>query len=187
VKLKIKRTEVEFQIVEDTREQKPLSFRRETIRKGLKVGDYSVQGYEDKVTMERKSIADLCGTCDHKNRERFKRELSKMQKDYQFYAIVIAGYKEDVLAHCISIYKIQCVEHSAKIRRKQKTRRPMNPEVRAKGILGSIRSWRCKFNAHFYFLGSEQGVAEWVETQFEYFIYGEVRKENERGKPMPTE
>ena len=166
----MRREDVKFVIIEDTREQQPLSFRRETIRTCLKVGDYSVQGYEQKVCAERKSIADLCGTCDHKNRDRFKRELTKMQKDYQFYAIVIAGYKEDVLAHCQRLYKMQCADYQYKLSVNPKARQPMKPEVRAKGVLGSIRSWRATFNAHFYFLGSEQGVAEWVETQFEYYV-----------------
>ena len=164
--MKIKRTEVEFQIVEDTREQKPLSFKRESVRKKLDTGDYSIVGYEHTVCCERKSISDLIGTCDQKERQRFKRELVRMQKGFQFYAIVIAGYEEDVLSHCVDIHKIQCKQYAEKIKKWKGIRKPMLPEVRAKGVLGSLRSWRTKFNTHYYFLGSEMGVAEWVETQF---------------------
>jgi ERCC4-type nuclease len=51
-------------IIVDTREQKPFRFssRVETIVRKLQTGDYSLAGYEDIVTIERKSLADFTQT-----------------------------------------------------------------------------------------------------------------------------
>jgi len=56
-----------MQIIVDTREQSPYSFATitpppETIRATLKTGDYSLAGYENKITIERKSLIDAFGT-----------------------------------------------------------------------------------------------------------------------------
>lgn len=75
----------------DTREQKPFRFPPEiTIWKtGLKVGDYSVKGWDKKggIVIERKSLNDFFLTMI-KHRERFNRELKLMQ-DYRFKAVII--------------------------------------------------------------------------------------------------
>lgn len=59
------------------------------MRRGLKTGDYSVQGYEDKIAIERKSLQDFVGCCGH-SRERFDREIERL-RNYKFRAIVIEG------------------------------------------------------------------------------------------------
>ncbi len=75
----------------DTREQKPFRFPPGiTIWKtGLKVGDYSVKGWDKKrgIIIERKSLNDFFLTMV-KGRKRFNKELELM-KDYRFKAVVI--------------------------------------------------------------------------------------------------
>ncbi len=67
-------------IIIDTREQRPLEFRgMKTLRRKLEVGDYSVQGLTKSVSVERKSKEDLFSTMAGKNRERFKKELSRAE------------------------------------------------------------------------------------------------------------
>lgn len=63
-----------FVIIADTREQQPYSFPCATNRKALAAGDYSVEGLEDRLAVERKSLSDFVHTViyDH---ERFGREL----------------------------------------------------------------------------------------------------------------
>jgi len=75
-----------YNIVVDTREQKPL-WRKNIISKKLDVGDYSIEGHEDKITIERKSPGDLYGTLlsGHK---RFKKELERA-KSYKYFAIIV--------------------------------------------------------------------------------------------------
>ena len=53
----------------------------------LRTGDYSIVSMEDRVTIERKSLADLYGTLGN-NRERFARELERM-REFEFRALVI--------------------------------------------------------------------------------------------------
>jgi ERCC4-type nuclease len=75
-------------IVADTREQEPFAFRGITgtrgrsleipvVRRCLKTGDYSVEGLEDAVAIERKSKADLFRTIG-RDRARFERELERL-------------------------------------------------------------------------------------------------------------
>lgn len=66
-------------ILTDTREQQPLVFSNlPSERASLITADYSVQGLEDTLLIERKSIPDLIGSLFGKDRERFQRELQRM-------------------------------------------------------------------------------------------------------------
>jgi len=87
----------EYKIVVDTREQLPL-WKTNTVIKKLDAGDYSIEGFEDKICIERKSLADLFGTLG-KGHKRFKEEL-KRAESLDYFAIVIDGsftsaYKKD--------------------------------------------------------------------------------------------
>src|SRR6266851_1529925 len=79
----------------DTREQLPLmlpNFRRAT----LVTGDYSVEGYEELIAVERKTLEDLYG-CFGQSRERFVRELDRLAA-YRYPAIVIEASLAQVVA-----------------------------------------------------------------------------------------
>jgi DNA excision repair protein ERCC-4 len=87
-------------IVIDTREKHPYSFDgsdRGTIRKALPAGDYSLEGFEDSIAIERKSLDDWVNTIIH-NRGRFTKELAKL-RDYLFAAVVIEASIHDVMTH----------------------------------------------------------------------------------------
>lgn len=76
--------------VTDSREQRPLNLAPlKTIVKGLKVGDYSVEGYEEKIAIERKSLQDFVACCG-KERARFEREIERL-RSILFRAIVVEG------------------------------------------------------------------------------------------------
>lgn len=76
-----------FTIIIDTREQLPYGFDglkkggKELVVpiqfKGLPSGDYSIEGFEDKIAVERKSLEDLYSTLGH-DRERFEREFVRL-------------------------------------------------------------------------------------------------------------
>lgn len=80
-----------FTVIVDTREQLPYTFpglvtdakagRKSlfvpTRELGLPAGDYSIDGYADKVAIERKSYADLAGTLTMR-RQQFLRELTAL-------------------------------------------------------------------------------------------------------------
>lgn len=72
----------------DTREQMPLDLQPlATVRGTLKTGDYSLQGYEEKVSIERKSLDDFIQCCTYQ-RERFERELDRL-REFTYKAIVV--------------------------------------------------------------------------------------------------
>lgn len=91
-----------LKIIVDTREQDGLSFEGhrgvESMRSGLKTGDYSVQGYEDKICFERKSVADLVGTLIG-GHERFLREMDRM-KDFKVKYILVERTAGAVYRYC---------------------------------------------------------------------------------------
>ena len=82
----------------DTREQEPLSFDPEcvaVIRRALPAGDYSIEGQEDSVAVERKSLADFVSTVI-RGRERFHKEL-KCLAEYEAACIVVEADLGDII------------------------------------------------------------------------------------------
>jgi len=85
-------------IVVDTREQEPYTFPVDgitTVRRKLEAGDYSLEGFEDRVAVERKSLDDFVSTVI-RHRRRFQAELRKMQQMEAACVVVEAGL-DDVL------------------------------------------------------------------------------------------
>lgn len=93
-------------IVVDTREQRPWDFAsrlvREllgepipTVRGTLSTGDYSVQGLEDRVAIERKSLPDFIACVASGERERFWAELARL-REYAVRAVIIEAAILDV-------------------------------------------------------------------------------------------
>lgn len=88
-----------FTVIVDTRESAPFSFLSSAfnagsrhgykplsipiVRRGLKTGDYSIVGFDDRIACERKSLDDLfgslAGACGER-RERFKAEHERMSE-----------------------------------------------------------------------------------------------------------
>jgi ERCC4-type nuclease len=86
-------------IVIDTREQRGYTFQSDRIggvvHAALPAGDYSVQGCEMQIAVERKSLADYISTVVHAQ-ERFGRELALL-KTYPRAWIVVEGSLDEVL------------------------------------------------------------------------------------------
>lgn len=96
-------------IVVDSREQLPYAFAdlhadardgyrplAVTLRNGcLPEGDYSLEGFENQIAVERKSLADLYGTLGQ-GRGRFQRELERLDA-LSFAAVVVEADWREVL------------------------------------------------------------------------------------------
>ena len=86
-------------IVIDTREQRGYTFASDRIggvvHTALPAGDYSLQGYETQIAIERKSLDDYVQTVVHAQ-ERFARELSLLRA-YPRAWIVVEATLDDVL------------------------------------------------------------------------------------------
>lgn len=109
--------DTQITIIEDSREQTPLSFEGfrniTVVRHGLKTGDYSIQGYEDTICFERKSVADLVGTLIG-GHERFLREMDRM-KDFKIKYILVEQSAGAVYRYCSKLgweYKFDTIMQS---------------------------------------------------------------------------
>lgn len=130
-------TAAPFIIVQDSREQLPLDFGSwPVVVNGLRSGDYSIAGLEDRVAIERKSLGDLFG-CIGRERDRFERELERLaEMDYA--CVVVEGNLEDVLAG---------VERSL-----------VTPQAAA----GSLVAWSVKWGLPIWFAGDRRLAAALV-------------------------
>ena len=81
----------------DAREKRPLDLSPLRVVRGtLTTSDYSIVGLENHVAIERKSLPDLIG-CIGAERERFERELKRMQA-YPVRAVVVEATWAELLA-----------------------------------------------------------------------------------------
>ena len=83
-------------IVVDSREQKPFKFSVPTVKKGLASGDYSVVGYEDDITVERKSLPDLVRCCG-RDRSRFMDQCKRLV-EIKCRLLIVEGSWADIQA-----------------------------------------------------------------------------------------
>ena len=96
-----------YTILVDSREQLPYEFANmqcsngktawaiATVVRGLPSGDYTFDGLEHEVVVERKSLSDLYGSLGKKGRDRFKAEFVRMN-ELKFAAVVIEAELADV-------------------------------------------------------------------------------------------
>lgn len=84
-----------FNIIIDTREQKPWAFAGcDTINRKLDTGDYSIDGLEHLLCIERKnSVSEIANNISE---SRFKAEILRMQ-DYLYKFILLEFSLQDVL------------------------------------------------------------------------------------------
>ncbi|HUT89758.1 MAG TPA: ERCC4 domain-containing protein [Thermoguttaceae bacterium] len=100
---------VPFTIVVDSREQLPYEFSGMTgsngepllivplATKGLPNGDYSIEGMEDQIAIERKTLSDLYGSVTW-GRARFEREIVRLAELPGFAAVVIEATWAEIMA-----------------------------------------------------------------------------------------
>ena len=113
-------------IIIDTREQQPYTFQQikpqpKTIIKGLKTGDYSLDSLENKICIERKSLADAFSSVGS-GRKRFEREMQRMSM-FDYAGLII----ESSLAGIFS---------------NPPARSKMNP----KAVFRTLLSWSIRYN-----------------------------------------
>lgn len=140
-------------IVVDTREQLPFSFGGlradvsygagnsatliiELVTGTLAAGDYSLWGFTDQVAIERKSIADLFGTLSQ-GRDRFVRELERMQDTLQFAAVVVEADWSEIL-----------------------NRPPLYSELPPKIVHRSVLAWQQRYPRVHWWMMPDRRLAE---------------------------
>lgn len=145
--------DLRFSILADSREKRPLplSGRFPIIRKGLKSGDYSILGLEERVAFERKGRNDFVA-CIRSERRRFENQLERLSR-YQYRAVLIEANYGDF---------------DTKFWRSHAT-----PEA----IKNSIASWSL-WGTPLIFCGNARGAAQHLERTF-YSIASMVARENQ--------
>lgn len=116
-----------FTVVIDSREQQPYEFPGSVV-KGLATGDYSIQGFEDRVAIERKSLQDAYASLGG-GRKRFERELQRLSK-LSYAAIVIESTLEEFL------------------------KGPAFSQMNPKAAVNSIIAWSVKYRVCVFFAGN---------------------------------
>ncbi len=138
-------------IIADTREQAPLTFRHfASVTATLRTGDYSIQGFENRFTVERKSISDLVGSVTH-DRARFERELARM-RPYDFKRLLIVGSLEDIRGHR---YRSQATP---------------------KSVLASVYAFEIRYDMPAVFSPTPADAAELIEAWGYYFLREQAKR-----------
>ena len=94
---------------------------------GLLVGDYSLEGFSDRVAITRKSKEDLYGNLGH-GREIFEGEWKRLA-ELEYAAICVECSLPDLLSP------------------------PDDSRMSGKSAVGSILAWSVRYNLHVYFCG----------------------------------
>ncbi len=138
-----------MKIVIDTREQ--LDYGNHFEEKGqiyikgtLGVGDYSIVGYENKFSIERKARDDFV-SCVTSSRERFVRELERA-KELDYFAIIIECSFYDIINH------------------------NYRSETSPNAVISTISSWSIKYHFPIFFVEHRQGGALMVAKLAEHFL-----------------
>tara|TARA_B110000881_G_C18067819_1_gene267338 strand:- start:36 stop:452 length:417 start_codon:yes stop_codon:yes gene_type:complete len=133
-----------FKVITDSREKHPYKFKN-SITKKLETGDYSIEGYEYLVCVERKTKADAYGTIGN-GRSRFIKELERMSElDYS--AIVIESSLSSFLVP------------------------PSFSKMNPKSCIMSLISWSIRYGVHVYFADNrEMGMKLTKSILEKYFM-----------------
>lgn len=120
---------IEKQVVVDTREQRPYRFTDypvSTTDRALETGDYSLEGYETRFAVERKSKGDFLKSVTH-DRGRFEAELERASTfDVPMAIVVEAPW---------SVFENNEYER----------------DVSPNSIIGTRESWAIRYNIEWYF------------------------------------
>jgi ERCC4-type nuclease len=133
-----------FILVLDTREatEDPLFLPRPykgltIVRDTLSTGDYSIRGFESQIAVERKKLYDLLN-CLGKDRDRFKREMQRLQ-EYEWKAVAVETSEDELLYQ----------HHDFSL---------MDPN----SVRQSIVSIEIRFGVPFYFNPSREKLERWI-------------------------
>lgn len=156
-----------FTVLIDSREQAPYRFLnidpftviplRTNVT--MATGDYSIAGFESRLTVERKSVSDFLGSITS-GRERFEREFERMAEIVRnggFAAVVIEAELSEVLR-----------EASGK------------SQIRIDSIMGTVDAWSIRYGVHFRFCMGRR----FAEIQTLKILYQFWRQDQHRLKEL---
>lgn len=128
----------------DKQEKSPWRFSCETVSKTLETGDYSVEGHESTICIERKSLSDMCKTVVT-DWQRFSRQLRRMA--------------------AMDVAYIVC-EAPVTALMENKYSGDINPL----SVRGKINAILLDFGVHTIFLDNREIAAQWTQNLFQLFL-----------------
>lgn len=136
-------------IIQDQQEQTPFKFNWVVPRpiitvKHLKTGDYSLEGFEEQMTVERKTLIDLFGSLGN-SRAREERKFKRMAK-MKFAAFVIE-------ADWHTIFRMP----------------PIYSDMKPKSVYRTLISWSMKYNVHVWACPNRAFAAKTTYAMLERF------------------
>ena len=146
-------------ILVDTREQQPFPLLTNhpnwigaEKHVALKTGDYSIEGMESLLALERKSLADIIG-CTVVSRERFITNCTRLA-EFRWKAIIIAASYEDL--------KRDCREYG------------VESEVHPNAVVGTLDAIEAKFGIPILMTSTNRALAteraaSWLSKHFTYW------------------
>ena len=145
-------------IIQDTREQNPLIFPSAKVETGiLDTGDYSIKGWENQITIERKSLPDLLNSLGQ-DRERFFKEIIRL-RGFEYSGLIIeAGLKE--------LYSGQWRSH-----------------ITPQSVIGSLQSISVKHGINVFWAENRTLAAQWIEGILYHYLRSKLQ-EYEKLKPF---
>lgn len=165
-----------FTVLIDTREQHPFPFAGfandsdkkyaplivHTRKATLHTGDYSILGYHDRLTVERKSKSDLFN-CVGSDRDRFQREHERM------YEMI---WERDGAAIVVVEASLQsCFKHP-----------PPESKLCPKVVLRTALSWGIRYGVHWWFCPTRTEAERMTLRFLQQFWRIEMEKEKEQKK-----
>lgn len=151
-----------FTIIIDTREQLPFLFSGFSCgakRGALKTGDYSIEGFEEEFTIERKSKSDLYGSFG-KGRDRFEREFSRM-KDFKYSAMVIEDSFQGL------------------------KKAPFKSKIHPNSVIQSILSWSIRYGVFIFTPGNREEAEKLIYDLCEKYLRNKESKGHEGRAAIP--
>lgn len=149
-------------LIVDSREQRELDFSRfkgvATVRQGLKTGDYSIAGLEDKWVCERKSVQDIVGTLVS-GHERFLREMERMRDFEERYILI---------EHSPSILFNYCMQHGW--------------QRKFDLVIQSLLAYACRYNVRIRFCKDREDMANYIVRKSREFIAKKGGQDGEKAK-----
>jgi len=139
----------------DYREQKPYEFpdNRATDEIELDVGDYTLDGFEDIFSVERKTLDDLA-TSLGTDRERFEAEIQRAQSLDEFIVVIEASKRS------VGAYKnvSDCPNYFS--------------DIHPNSIIGTVEKWPQKYSTlSFEWCGTrEQAIQETIQQLDSWYL-----------------
>ena len=149
---------MKLHVVIDTREKLPYEFKHPPkgdtvviINKKLDVGDYSIEGFENKVCIERKSKGDLFGTVGRRSSQ-FRQNLVRMKAMAGAY-VVVERPSESILKG--PDYYIEKEQKPGKPK-------PLTKQQYGSRVYNTTIGWEVFLGVPFKFFNSRQQAEYWV-------------------------